>query len=605
MNRALQISVFLFTIALLSVGMSVWAARDRAAVRSSNADSPAVALRSKTIAQLIAQLGDEQYLNRRSAELRLIEFGSIAFDLLQMAENHSDLEIASRARYILRRIHIDWVRPNDSAEVQTILQNYGTISSHERLQRIAELEILPAHEGWGALCRIARYDKSSLIARTAALEILGSELDRPEQLELTAFRVEIEGSRRVPVRWIRLYFDQLKQPEKLSEGWLPQLDSELELLEEEGADTSKKIIVTFIQFHLDLSARYSQPEQAFESFQRWVDLLINHGGRENESLVPAMLWVLKNQQWGTLELAENHYSEKIRNSRLLLYLAGMARSKQDKKVESEEYAEQAFQQEKDAPAERFLVTLALEELGRHDWAEREWKFLVKTLPVFDVTSAQARNQLASLRLHDRGEDRAAAELLAEYCETVEVDPAQMKNILTDPTIEHYYKYFGMQRDFFLAYHAEQQGDFAKQRQLLEAVLKKDKRNADVLIAMYHMQEADEAYRAQTLKRIRGVSKQLDSDLKRYPDEVQFYNHWAWLIGNTEGDYAKAVEYSLRSLELSPDSPSLLDTLGRCYYAAGDLENAVKYQRQAVEGHPHMTVMQRQLDLFERELAKSN
>ncbi|NOZ39712.1 MAG: hypothetical protein GXP24_05745, partial [Planctomycetes bacterium] len=70
------------------------------------------------------------------------------------------------------------------------------------------------------------------------------------------------------------------------------------------------------------------------------------------------------------------------------------------------------------------------------------------------------------------------------------------------------------------------------------------------------------------------------------------------------DYAKAVQYSLRSLELEPGSPSYLDTLGRCYYAVGDFENAVKVEREAVAKHPHLMVLQRQLQLFEDELQKS-
>ena len=64
-----------------------------------------------------------------------------------------------------------------------------------------------------------------------------------------------------------------------------------------------------------------------------------------------------------------------------------------------------------------------------------------------------------------------------------------------------------------------------------------------------------------------------------------YNQWAWLVTNTEGDFAQAVQHSLRSLELAPDEPSYLDTLGRCYFAAGDVENAIKSQRKAVELAP--------------------
>ncbi|NOY29340.1 MAG: hypothetical protein GXP28_03935 [Planctomycetes bacterium] len=596
MKNVFRTLAFLLTMTLLCASDTLQAAH------SSNGAAP-----NQTIDQLIAQLGDEQYLNRRSAELRLIELSADAFDALQAAASHSDLEIASRAAYILHRIRIDWVRSGDSAEVQTILQNYGNLSTEERSERIVVLGELKTHHGLRALCRIARYDPSPLLARTAALGILRSEMDPvvPTEPELAALATEIQGSRRVPVEWIRLYVDQLKQPDEMGEAWLPLIDTEIELLKEESTETSEPLVRDLLQFHLERCARFSHQNLAFETLERWVDMLIAQGARESESLVPALLWVLENQQWETLEAVEAHYPEQMRSSRLLIYLAAMARTKQGKIDEAEEFAEQAFGHEEDSPAERFLVTAIVEDLGRHDWAEREWRYLVETLPIVDETSRRAREQLAALRLHDRGEDRAAAELLIEYCDAVEADPALKKSMLTDRTKRYFFQRVGSQRDFFLACHAEQQGDFAKQRQLLDAAIKVDPFNADVLIAMYRSKNSDVAYRKRTAKLIREVSKRVESNIQQDPGNAQWYNHWAWLVSNTKGDYAKAVKYSLHSLELSPDSPSLLDTLGRCYYATGDLENAIKVQRQAIEGHPHLLVMRRQLELFENQLAKQS
>jgi len=586
--------VFLLAVVLLCAGGILQAAH-------SSDDSALVAPSKKTVDQWIAQLGDEQYLNRRSAELRLIELSADAFDELQAAVHHSDLEIASRAAYILQRIRIDWIHADDSDEVQTILQNYGSLSISQREDRIVELAELKNFRGLRALGRIARYDPSPLLARAAALEILRSAIDSPAptEPELAALAAEIEGSRRVPAEWIRHALDDS------GTDWLPLIDREVELLEKENTETSEAIVRNLLQFHLDWCVRFSHQKLAFETLQRWVDMLIDQGGRENESLVPALLWVLENQQWETLKSIEAHYAEPMRSSRLLIYLAAMARTKQGKTVEAEEFAEQAFQRDEESAAERFLVTAIVEDLGRHDWAEREWKHLVETLPIVDETSGRVRQQLASLRLHDRGEDQAAAALLVEYCDAVEADPALKKTMQTDQTKRGFFQRVSCQRDFFLACHAEQQGDFAKQRQLLDAAIKVDPFNADVLIAMYRSKDSGPAYRRRTSKLIRQVSKRVESYIQQYPDNVQWYNLWAWLVSNTEGDYAKAVKYSLRSLELSPDSPSLLDTLGRCYYATGDLENAIRVQRQAVEGHPHLLVMRRQLELFESELAEQD
>ena len=61
--------------------------------------------------------------------------------------------------------------------------------------------------------------------------------------------------------------------------------------------------------------------------------------------------------------------------------------------------------------------------------------------------------------------------------------------------------------------------------------------------------------------------------------------------------------SQRSLELRPNEAGYLDTLGRCYYALGDLANAVKFQGQAVAIDKHNGQLKRQLDFFRAELAK--
>jgi len=106
-------------------------------------------------------------------------------------------------------------------------------------------------------------------------------------------------------------------------------------------------------------------------------------------------------------------------------------------------------------------------------------------------------------------------------------------------------------------------------------------------------------------RIQQAVRTVEGFIEQEPNNSHWYNHWAWLVSNTEGDFAQAVKHSLRSLELSPDSPSLLDTLGRCYYAVGELENAVRVQREAVRRHPHLQVMGDQLELFESALAERN
>ena len=93
-------------------------------------------------------------------------------------------------------------------------------------------------------------------------------------------------------------------------------------------------------------------------------------------------------------------------------------------------------------------------------------------------------------------------------------------------------------------------------------------------------------------------------IKDAPDYPTGYNQLAWLVSNTDGDYDEALRCSLKSLELLPNTAGYLDTLGRCYYVKGDLDNAVKTQAQAVRLEPYSGQIKRQLDFFKAAAADS-
>jgi tetratricopeptide (TPR) repeat protein len=163
--------------------------------------------------------------------------------------------------------------------------------------------------------------------------------------------------------------------------------------------------------------------------------------------------------------------------------------------------------------------------------------------------------------------------------------------------------------YYRAWQYQQQEDWQQVRDKLELAIRFDPTDADVLIAMYRLPNADEKFRQSTRERIRDLARQFQQQIDEDPSDPSPYNQYAWLVSNTEGDYQKAIRHSHRSIELIPSEAgesagaSFLDTLGRCYYAVGDYENAVKYQRQAVEKVDYMQVMQRQLAIFEKALAR--
>lgn len=606
MIRFVRTTTFLAVCLFAAPKPALWAASAESR-RGTQAGGAETGLAAGEVGKLIEQLGSDQYFVRRQAEQALIARGADAFDQLQEAEKHDDLEIASSAHYILQQIRIEWTRPDDSAAVQKLMQRYGELSKSERFEKMDKLADLAEDDGLGALCRIARFDSSPQLARYAALKVLQAKRPtEPAGRAPAVIAAEVGESPRAPSEWLRTYAEFLVNPEQTLERWLAIIDKEAALIEADSPDTELAFVFELIDAHLEFSRDKRQPAAVFAGLRRRTELYVANSGRLRDGVLYAMNWLWENEQWDALSLLEDHYGSTIRDDRLLLYFSAASRWKEGRAALGEEIAERAYMLESEDNDERFQIADLIGEMGRHDWAEREWWKVVEVFPVLDGNSLSARSRLATLRLHDRGEDRRAAALMDEVCQAVAADEQKLADAMGHGDWRQRFNQFHAQREYFLACQAVGDGDYEAQRKHLDAAYGYDSapiKDVDVLIAMYRSHGADENYRHTAIERIRHTAAAIGLEIEQDPENSQHYNHWAWLISNTEGDYEQAVKYSLRSLELSPDSPSYLDTLGRCYYAAGDLEKAVKFQREAVRRHPHLQVMRDQLQLFESALAE--
>ena len=441
---------------------------------------------------------------------------------------------------------------------------------------------------------------------------------------------ETQGSRRAPVRWLSQQFGLKDQnADELSDNWLASLDLEIELLKEETDDTDAELVYRLLKFYLVKCQQSESQLSTFEPLQRMVDLHTVQGGELRTALTFAITWSTLQKQWQTIEQLENRYEEQIRKDRLLLYLVAEAADRRGDAERAQEIAERAFGLKEGKVRERYEVSSMLAEVGRHDWAEREWQYLIDQLPVGNATSFAARGDISGMCFFDRGEYQKAADTLAQSLEEIDKLIQSNDNIkrqFSNKENRLWLERFRAQQYLCLAFQAKEEGNIEEQEKHLEAAYKADGENPDVLIAMHRMEGANEEYRRRTSTRIKVLCKKLESQIKQSPRIPRHYNHWAWLVGNTEGDFEKAIDFSHRSMEIEPEeayfrgalgvcyqemrafdllpkSASYLDTLGRCYFAAGDLEKAIEYQRQAIELHPHLLVMRRQLEMFEKEAAK--
>jgi hypothetical protein len=556
----------------------------------------------------IEQLGSERYELRARAEGELTRLGVDVFDRLKRAENHPDLEIATRARAIVQRIPIGWFRPTDPPEIQKWMAHYDQLPFAQRILVVERLAALDTREALFALCRVARFDSAGQVSREAAVQILrsGSQDENRKAWGCQAVASELGRGNRTAVTWLRAYFDQLNDPASVVQRWAVLIDAEMELLDQESPETDRSIVLELLRYHLNLCAAVGQTETALEVLERIDQFLRDAGAVETAGLTFALKWILRGSHWTIFDRLEAKEGDAIQAERSLLYLAAAVYARRGREEEANTCAERAFVMGAGMAAGRNPLARLLLGLGHFDWAEREWREILLLLPASSDEALTARDSL-SMWLHDRLRHLEAAQLLQQIQTELEGDAKQLKAALKDPNIRFRLGLLSARMEYYFACDWQAREDYQAQRNHLQSALDHNQIDADVLIAKYHLQGADPKYRQETVAQIEEVRKLLEKQIRDYAENqtlaASYCNHLAWLVANTEGDFQKALSYSKRSLELQPGEASFLDTCARCFYATGDLESALEYQRSAVEKEPHVQALHRQLKFFEQELAK--
>ena len=562
---------------------------------------------------LIRQLGSPRYMERRAAANELRRIGPEAFDLLNAAIDEPDPEVAASAQYLLRQINVRWVQSDDSAAVRSLLRDYGRQSDEKRSARVEALTRVANGEGLPALCRIARFDRSPVISRQAALAII-----RPTEktamrppLDPEVIAKELGGSTRAAATWLRQYIVQLRDPAASVALWKRLVDEETGRFEEKADDTSAETVLGLLWNLADVYRQLDdQPALAAtlgEMVQLDADLL-------EDTAIDLLAWLTEHESWEPLDQFLADHTARFAHIKRPMYFAAMARAKQGKDDLAQQLADQAAAIDSQTTAEILRAANDLEVHKQFDWSVREYQKAIAKQPIASHETMIARIELASL-LHDYERHEQAAEALDPLVKAVRGEAAvgqryaEIQKLFAQrggalPESEalaarlHYYR----------ACQYREEGDWQRVQDELELAIRFDPTDADVLIAMYHLPDADEKWKQSTRARIRDLARKFQREIDEDPAEAVGYNQWAWLISNTEGDYQKAIRYSHRSIELNTRGESAeasyLDTLGRCYYAVGDYENALRYQRQAIAKVDYMQVMHRQLALFEKTLAET-
>jgi tetratricopeptide (TPR) repeat protein len=580
--------------------------------------------REQRIAVLIGELGSPHYATREKAAAELSQLGLEAFDALHAATDHDDVEIAERSRYLLGSMKVVWSHPSDSAEVKRILKDYGAQNDLDRRSRIEHLSKLEGLQGLSALCRLVRYEMSTALAKEAALVIM----TRPQFSEPAARDVlrqaivdEVGASRRSAALWLTTYLATLDKPAEMLSKWEELIGAERALLARFGesdnggapGETSATIVRDLYRWQAELLEGLARHTAAIESMRQMIAL--SDGSRLQ--LIEIIDWLMQHQTWELLDEVVVKHQQRFQDDAELLYRLAEAERARGRQAKAQELADKAFALFPTEAPRHFLVAYRLQERGCFEWSEREYRAVIDSVEMISSAGIDARSMLAEM-LHDLDRDADAAGVLREMVEKMEQDETIRDAVETNSNRRSPEEIISRMY-FFAAQDQVKRKQYADAQRSLEKGAAANDQDADLLIAMYQLPQADDAWKQKTETMISTAAAEFKETVERmqqYIDEADdlsrsdsaealqamFCNQYAWLIGNTRGDVQEAIRLSLRSLEIRPEAAGYMDTLAHCYYTAGEYENAVKWQTRAAKLDPHSGQIVRALAKFEQALA---
>jgi tetratricopeptide (TPR) repeat protein len=562
------------------------------------------------IARWIEQLGSPEYAQREKASEELRRVGVAAFEALHAAQHHADVEIRKQAEYLLRAIRISWIQDDDSEEVKRLLRRYQQEDYGERLQQVGQLGRVAHGQAIPALCRLARFETSEVLSKRAALEILRYDL-AAQQLDAEHVVQQIHqvvgGSQRKAVQWLQVYARYLQDPLATLADWQRLAGEEAEAVRLRPDKDRVAVLQDLLRWQIESLQKLGRDAEMLAVLRQLLPLL----GDSREELLQTVEWLLQQQAWALVDDLVGAFPEPFRQDAFLLYRRAEAALRQGRTDEARALVAQALAlKADDEPFLHVELAVDLQNRGLFDWAEQEYRRTIETSPQGTHPPVEAAIRLGWM-FHDLGRNHQAYEAFKQLVDLMTQDKAVVRRV---QELNHVPQQVQGHMHFSRALDLADQQKWDEHRIALEEALKYDQENADILIAMYRVPNADEAWQRKTHGRIERLREAYGQQVARAQRDAEAVpgsatnvalaralNQYAWLISNTFGDYEAALQSSHRSLELIPESAGYLDTLARCYYAVGDYAAAARHQRRAVELEPNTGQIRRQLELFEKTL----
>ncbi len=526
---------------------------------------------ANTVSQLIAQLGDDDYLIRNNAQEVLMAYGGVIKAELEKAlATAEDPEIYQRLQFILKTIPLVWDEPGDAPELTEFILDYRRANVLSKMIVMEKLRQLPFDIQIKALDRIFRKEQNNGSALFAAMAFWywRPEKDSPQYTQITQTINDVWKDSKHPAVKNLFYLVNYKQLRAEASIWF---DNQLQNMVEINRTPSKSaelipeyvgsILAEFARREAELllsidelpdKKRIDFPEAKFGTS---LPVVIVNGVVQKQFYIRSQVLVALSNS----TLSDLHNSSKSLIIPLLgpIYLIHRGMTK-------------------DADA----------------WLKLE---------LFDTKSVtpEALSAIAEA-LHEYDLNKVAANVLEQtYSNNTNKD--SVSNLSTN---------IKGRIGYFRACQAKLENKPDKQWEFLLEAVKADKMELDSMIMQWELCQvpAEENKIAAITDEVR---KKVDDDIEKLLDEldkavinsgINSYtqlNHYAWLAVKTNRHLDKALKYSKEAVDNNPTSSACIDTLAHCYAANGDFDKAIEFQLKAVELDPTSQVLYKNLLNFKK------
>ena len=599
---------------------------------------------AESIEGLVQSLGDDRYVVRQDAAERLRLIGLPAFDRLYDAQYDSNLQVSIAARRLLGAIAIDWSEVDDSRNIRELLAGYSGLTVPERRDRIELLAGLPDREGALALARIARYETSPRLSAAAAIAIIvqppGNEVARlsreadidggPIDSKLADQLLHIAGDgNRVTNHWITAYAEDLKTGDFDDQQWNGFVEQLRDVVDASASDRSdRQSALQFVQSVAIHGRHMGHTDSATALMIRHLDLI----EPKTAPLIEIATWSIRQGFHPVVERLSRQFQPFFQRNAILAYSAAESAIIAGDQATGDRWAAAAFDlpplpddetAESMQPAELALVlrkhdstAQLLARRGLYRWAVREYAAIID---VADIDSPVAiGSRLRACRLYsEMDRHRDVVDCLKPIVERIEKD----RDIRTRSPVMQF-------NSTMLSTYQYHRGELlladGNRHEAVELMLRAymtDQQNVDILIRLYHLSTDPEMHQ-RIVELVRQRVRQFEVEIAGLAARGQMqmfpgvmgpagaYNNYAWLVANTEGDYALALQYANRSLEATDSSDpeqiaERMDTVARCHYALGQIDQAIAVQRRAVDRLPNSLPILNQLKFFQQQRRKAS